>query len=161
MHAPLWLLSKHNESSAGSEEAAISPEKEAGPWNSAEAVHTQEAADPPSGSVLGARTQVVCCRSSLRACVLLWLGSPDHCGLLWVLGQSPSPAKDRIPKQAPSALCPSPLSGYSLHQPSPPPRTISPPRVSQHIPAPRLPPPAQTWDFTTVSSRTAPQGGTQ
>lgn len=114
--APLWLLSKHDEFSAESEGAAISPEKQAGQPRLSKLRGKEEAADPPSGCVLGARTQVVCCRSSLRACVLLWLGSPDHRGLLWALGQSLCPAKDRIPKQAPSALCPSPLSGYSLHQ---------------------------------------------
>lgn len=164
VYAPLWLLSKHNESSAGSEGAAISPEKQAGQGNAAEAVQAQ--------GQRGGR------RPTFRLCP----GSPDPGGLLQILAQSPCPAVAWEPRPPWSVVgtgsesescqgqnsqagpkCTVSFSTLRLQPPPAPPspRTISPPRVSQHIPAPRLPPPAQTWDFTTASPRTALQGGTE
>ena len=115
-------------------------DKQVGQWNSAKAAQAQGAkrrpADPPSCCVLGVQAPVLRCGYSVRARVRPWLRRSDHGGLLWTLDQSPSPVKGSVPKQAPSALCPSPITA-STSTPSISTHNL-PSRVSQHIPPPCL-----------------------
>lgn len=134
VYMPLSSLSKHNESSAGSEGAAISPEKQERQWKAAEAVQLrgkEKVADPPSGCFLGARPGGLLQILAQSLCpAVAWEPRPP--GSVVDTGSEPESCQGQNSQAGPK--CTVPFSILRLEPPPAPPspRTLPSPSEPAH-----------------------------